>query len=84
MSFTTKIKNEIAVLEVSESEKLAELSAYTRNNAVIEKDKILFVTENNMIVKRVESYLTEFYDVAVTIEKKKPQHFIKTFFILLW
>lgn len=67
MSFTTKIKNEISILEVSESEKIAELSGFFRNNATILEDKIILTTENKNIVERIEKILQETYDIKVEI-----------------
>lgn len=67
MSFTTKIKNEIASLEVSESEKIAELSGFFRNNATIETNKIILTTENTNIVSRIEQMLQETYDISVKV-----------------
>lgn len=71
MSFTTKIKNEIAELEVSESEQIAELSGFIRNNAVIKENKILLTTENKVIVARVSKILKERFDVSVQIEQSE-------------
>ena len=53
MSYTVTIKEEIVKIESTESELIAELSGYIRNNSIISKDKITMTTENNFIVERI-------------------------------
>ena len=71
MSFTTQIKNEISQIEVSESEKIAELSAFVKNNATIEDEKIILTTENNNIAKRIGTFLQECFDVSIKVDTIK-------------
>ena len=77
MSFTTKIKNEIVELELTESESIAELSAFFRNNAMIEETQIQTVTENSKIAKKIERTLMELYDIPVQVEVKQTTNLHK-------
>lgn len=83
MSFTTRIKNEIAKLEVSESEKIAELSAYARNNAIIEQDEVCLITESETIIHRIKNFIEELYDIPIMIEEKETTTFNKNCLYLL-
>lgn len=49
MSYTTNIKNEVAFLEETKSEAIAELSGFIRNNSYIEDNKLFLTTENKKI-----------------------------------
>ena len=53
MSFTGLIKEEISNIKSSESEIMAELSAYIRNNGDFYKDKIIMTTENEFLVHHI-------------------------------
>jgi len=69
MSFTGLIKEEISNIKSSESETIAELSAYIRNNCDFSKDKITMTTENESLVHHIIDSLKEFChkDAEVTI-----------------
>ena len=79
MSFTLKIKEEIINTETTESERLASLSGYIRNNATISKDKITITTENKFIVDKFIESIKDFYSTRsktdiienLNINKKK-------------
>lgn len=83
MSFTTQIKNEIAQIVVSESEKIAELSAFIKNNATIEENKIVLTTENINIAERIITFLQECFDVSVKKDTAKQVTFNKNTLYLL-
>jgi hypothetical protein len=77
MSYTTKIKNEIAQIENTESETIAELSAFIRNNGYIENECLYLTTENENILNRLTKFITSVYDVKVELEKKSNLNFSK-------
>lgn len=83
MSFTTQIKNEISQIEVSESEKIAELSAFVKNNATIEDEKIVLTTENYNIANRIVTFLKECFDITVKMDTAKQVTFNKNTLYLL-
>ena len=65
MSYTVSIKEEIAKYVGTESEAIAELSAYIRNNGTINKKKIVMTTENYFIIERVKKIIEELFSVMV-------------------
>lgn len=71
MSFSLDIKNEIARLEVSKEEKIAELSAIVRNSAIIDKDMVIYI-ENNIVARRIFKLFKNVYDInpIITVRKK--------------
>ena len=50
MSYTTKIKNEAATVDITTSEIVAELSGFIRNNMVIRENNITLSSENKTII----------------------------------
>ena len=83
MSFTTKIKEEISKLEVDNSEYIAEMSAFVRNNASVDKNIIYLTTENSSIVKRLLKLFKEIYEVKLKIETTKNINLSKKTLYLL-
>ena len=83
MSFTTKIKDEISKLEVDNSEYIAELSAFVRNNASIDNNKIYLTTENVSIAKRLLKLFKELYEVKLQIDTTKNNNLSKKTLYLL-
>ena len=77
MSYTTKIKDEISKIDNTESESIAELSAFIRNNGYIENNSLYLTTENINILNRLTKFLTNIYDVKVELEKKDNLNFSK-------
>lgn len=71
MSFSLDIKNEVARLEVSKEEKIAELSAIVRNSAIIDKDMVIYI-ENNIVARRIFKLFKNVYDInlIITVRKK--------------
>ena len=56
MSYTTKIKNEAATVDITTSEIVAELSGFIRNNMVIRENNITLSSENKTIIDRMNKY----------------------------
>ena len=78
MSYTTKIKNEIAQINSTKSEMIAEISGFIRNNGYIENDVLYLTTENEVILKRLIEYITYLYDIKPKISSKNNLNFTKT------
>ena len=77
MSFTSEIKNETSMLNLNQSEKIAELSAFIRSNGKIFDDYIELYTENIKIAKRMFSFIKDLYNVNCEIENRSNQLFTK-------
>ena len=71
MSFTSNVKNEVCLLEGNKNEKIAELSAIVRNNAIYDHEKIEITTENSKVAKRIYLLFKELYNVNPIIEDKE-------------
>ena len=77
MSYTTRIKNEIAEIESTKSEMIAEISGFIRNNGYIENNILYLTTENTIILNRLIEYITYLYDVKPKISSKNNLNFSK-------
>ena len=77
MSYTVTIKEEISNIESNESELIAELSGYIRNNGVISKDKVTMTTENKFIVDRIVNSIKDIYDTTSTVDIIENVNFSK-------
>ena len=77
MSFTVTIKEEIVKTESTESELIAELSGYIRNNSIISKDKITMTTENNFIVERITNSIKDIFDITPKVKEIGNLNFSK-------
>ena len=82
-SFSMKVKNEIINLNTTKTEKIALLSSYIRNNAVITSDSILINTENIYISKYIFNLIKELYNVLPIITVRKSFNFKKGMSYLL-
>jgi len=77
MSYTVTIKEEISNIESTESELIAELSGYIRNNGVISKNKVTMTTENKFIVDRIVNSIKDIYDTTSTVDIIENLNFSK-------
>ena len=77
MSYTVTIKEEISSIESNESELIAELSGYIRNNGIISKNKITMTTENYFIVERVVNSIKDIFDITAIVETIENLNFSK-------
>lgn len=77
MSYTTKIKEEIASIENTKSEMIAELAGFIRNNGTVATDKIVLTTENKKTVERIKNFIKTVYNVDLKIETKDNTNFSK-------
>ena len=77
MSYTTRIKEEIASIENTKSEMIAELAGFIRNNGTIIKDTIALTTENKKTVDRIKLFVKNVYNTDLKIETKENANFSK-------
>ena len=77
MSFTVKIKEEIASIENSKSEVIAEISGYIRNNGLISNNKVTMTTENKFIVDRVINSIKDIYNIDSKLDVIENLNFSK-------
>ena len=83
MSYTVEIKQEISSLPTTNSEMIAELSGFVRNNAYINNDTLFLTTENEFTIDRVQSFFQNLYEVDLNIEIKDNLNFNKKNLYLL-
>lgn len=77
MSFTSTVKNEICSLTFSNTENIAELSAFVRSNAKINDNSIELSTENAKVAKRVYLLIKSIYGIDILLEQRKMANFSK-------
>ena len=77
MSYTIKIKEEIATIQSTKSEMIAELSGFIRNNGTLVEDTIILTTEQESTKNRIENFLKEAYEVESIVEIKDSLNFSK-------
>ena len=76
-SYTTNIKNEIAIKEETRSELIAEMSAFVRNNGYLDNNTLFLTTENSLIKNKIIKAFEELYEVEVNVEIKGNLNFSK-------
>lgn len=77
MSYTTRIKEEIASIETTKSETIAELAGFIRNNGTITNDSIALTTENKKTVERIKDFIKTQYEVDLKVDTKDNANFSK-------
>ena len=77
MTFTIQIKEEISKIKSSNSETIAELSAYIKNNGHIKDNKIILSTENHFLIERIKEEIKDLYDEEPKEEIIGNQNFSK-------
>lgn len=77
MSYTIKIKEEIATINSTKSEIIAELSGFIRNNATVTENKIKLTTENEKTLKHLTAIIKIVYEIDITVEIKNNLNFSK-------
>lgn len=83
MSFSISVKNEIIKADMTRLEIISLLSAYLRNNAIINEDSILINSENYDISSFIFDKFRELYDVTPSISVKKMFNFKKNLTYML-
>lgn len=83
MTFTTKIKEEVASLPIDRISALPELSAFIRYDGQIDEKKISLVIENGAVARRIYKLIKELYSVNISIIIRNQKRFrIKQIYIL--
>ncbi len=83
MSYTTRIKEEIAKISRARSETIAELSGFIRNNGYINNNVLHLTTENEIIAKRIRESFKDIYEIDLKVEIKDSLNFSKKDLYLL-
>ena len=83
MSYTIEIKEEISKRNVTNSEMIAELSGFIRNNATISNETLFLTTENTFTIERLQSFFNKLYEQELTITIKDNLNFNKKNLYLL-
>ena len=68
MSYTSNIKNEIANIEYSNSETMAELSAILNISAIINKNDFSIYSENISVSRRIFKLLKDIYHIEIEMD----------------
>ena len=68
ISFTSNIKNEVALFTGTRDEDMATLSAIVRNNSKYDRESIIVSTENSKVARRVYLLLSDIYNLSVSID----------------
>ena len=82
MSFTSNIKTEISKLEITEAEKISELSAIISNSAQI-LETIKISTENASVARRIYSLIKDIYKIAPKVTVRKGYNYSKSYIYIL-
>ncbi len=84
MSYTTRIKEEIASIENTKSETIAELAGFTRNNGTVTNESITLTTENKKTVERIKNFIKQEYEVDIKIDTKDNANFSKKELVVMY
>lgn len=77
MSYTVRIKEEIATIKCTKSEMIAELSGFIRNNGTYSDNTIILTTESETTKNRIIEFLKDSYEVESIVEIKDSLNFSK-------
>lgn len=83
MTFTTKVKEELALLDLESIESRIVLAAYLNVTGKINKNDITFVIENAKVARRIYKIIKETYNTSINITARTQKRFrIKQIYIL--
>ncbi len=82
MSFTSNIKTEISKLNVTEAEKISELSSIVANSSQID-DTIKITTENASVARRIYSLEREIYKIVPKVTVRKGYNYNKSYIYII-
>ena len=77
MTFSSKIKQEISIIECSRAEYISELSGIIRTSAEIKIYNIKIQTENKFVANRIFGLFKILYDINLNISLRKNYNFKK-------
>lgn len=83
MSYTTRIKEEIASIENTKSEIIAELAGFIRNNGTLSNNTLVLTTENKRTVERIKKFIKIVYNIELNIETKENSNFNKKELVIM-
>ena len=75
MSFTATVKDEVSKLDMSETEKISELSTIVQNNDYSNGIKV--ITENNSVARLVYSLFKDLFNVYAKVSVKRGYNYSK-------
>ena len=81
MSFTATIKDEVSKLEISNAEKISELSGILSTFQI--KNKITINTENNSVARRVYTLFKQIYNIHPKITVRRGYNYNKKLIYIL-
>ncbi len=83
MTFTTKVKEELALIDLEPIEARIFLAAYLNVTGKINKNSIIFVIENAKVARRIYKIIKETYNININIIIRTQKRFrIKQIYIL--
>jgi len=82
MSFTSTVKNEVSKIELTDIEKISQLSAIIKTGAVID-DTIKITTENSSIARQIYNILKDNYQINPVITMRKGFNYQKKYLYIL-
>lgn len=82
MSFTSIVKNEVSKLEITDIEKIAELSAIISSDAEIEDD-IKITVENASVARHIFQLIKDLYQITPNITMRKGTNLRKNSIFIL-
>lgn len=82
MSFTSIVKNEVSKLEISDIEKIAELSAIIASDSIID-DSIRITSENASVARHIFGLFKDLYQIAPNITMRKGTNLRKNSIFIL-
>lgn len=83
MTFTTRVKEEMAKLAYNRLEATCELSAFLRFDSVIKKDTISITIENASVARRIYTLTKELFNINLKIIVRNQKRFrVKQIYIL--
>ena len=84
MTFTTRIKEEIASIDTNPIEALSELAAFIRFDAKIDNNVITLTLDNASIARRIYNFIKNIYGIRVNITLRNQRRFkLKQLYILI-
>lgn len=83
MTYTTKVKEEIVKNEISESEKICELSAFVKFAAVTKNNNITITLENASVTRRIYKHFKQIFNIQPKIIVRNQKRFrVKQIYII--
>ncbi len=83
MTFTTKIKEELSLIDLEPVGARIFLAAYLNTNGKLSKNKLIFVIENAKVARRIYKTIKETYNIDINITVRTQKRFrVKQIYIL--